>query len=143
LRENLLVKVDRATMLASIEARAPYLDRDVSAFGLGLDPELKIKGSTTKWLLKRVALRWLPRPLVLRKKRGLSVPVASWLNGELRSEVDRLLSLELIGRQGLLHPGNVRQLLIEHQCGRANHGRAIWALLMLQYWLERWIPERR
>ncbi len=142
LRDNLLVKVDRATMLASLEARAPYLDRDVSGFALGLDSKLKIRGTTTKWLLKQVALQWLPRQLVLRKKRGLSVPVATWLNGALRSDVDRLLQAERIERQGLLHPGNVRQLLSEHRSGLVNHGRAIWAALMLQYWIERWVPER-
>jgi asparagine synthase (glutamine-hydrolysing) len=142
LRDNLLVKVDRATMLTSIEARAPYLDRDVSAFAMALDPKLKVRGTTTKWLLKQVALQWLPRQMVLRKKRGLSVPIATWLNGELRPDVDRLFRPELIERQGLLHPGNVRQLLSEHQSRRANHGRAIWAALMLQYWLERRVPER-
>jgi asparagine synthase (glutamine-hydrolysing) len=90
LRENLLTKVDRATMLTSIEARAPYLDRDVSSFALSLDSHHRLKGLTTKWLLKQVARRWIPRQFVNRKKRGLSVPVAAWMNGELKPEVDRL-----------------------------------------------------
>lgn len=142
LRDNLLVKVDRATMLASLEARAPYLDRCVTAFALGLASNLKVRGMRTKWLLKQVARRWLPRSLVFRKKRGLSVPVASWLNSGLRSEADRLLDPERIDRQGLLHPSFVRQLLVEHRSRRANHGRALWTLLMLEYWLESWVPER-
>jgi len=142
LRDNLLPKVDRATMLASIEARAPYLDRHVTDFALELDSNFKVRGMTTKWLLKQVAHRWLPRSFVSRRKRGLSVPVATWLNGSLRSETDRLFAQKLIERQGLLHPGNVRQLLVEHRCRYANHGRALWALLMLGYWLERWVPER-
>jgi asparagine synthase (glutamine-hydrolysing) len=142
LRDNLLTKVDRATMLASLEARAPYLDRDVTAFALALDSKLKVRGSTTKWLLKQVARRWLPRSLVFRRKRGLSVPVATWLNAGLRPAADRLLDQKRIERQGLLHPDNVRQLLVEHRSRRANHGRALWTLLMLQYWLERWVPER-
>jgi asparagine synthase (glutamine-hydrolysing) len=142
LRDNLLMKVDRATMLASIEARAPYLDLGVTAFAFALDSRLKVRGFTTKWLLKQVALRWLPRNLVFRKKRGLSVPVATWLNGGLRADADRLLDFNRIKRQGLLHPGNVSQLLFEHQNRRANHGRLLWALLMLEYWLERWVPER-
>jgi asparagine synthase (glutamine-hydrolysing) len=79
---------------------------------------------------------------VARRKRGLSVPVATWLNGGLKLEADMLLSSRRIERQGLLHSGNVGQLLSEHRSGHANHGRALWALLMLQYWLERWIPER-
>jgi asparagine synthase (glutamine-hydrolysing) len=142
LRENLLSKVDLATMLTSIEGRAPYLDRDVSRFALGLNSKFKVRGLTTKWLLKKVALRWLPRRLVHRKKRGLSVPVSTWINGGLKPDVDRLLDVARIKRQGLLHPQNVRQLLIEHRSGSANHGRALWAALMLQYWLERWVPER-
>ncbi len=142
LRENLLPKVDRATMLMSIEARAPYLDRDVSAFALALDSRLKVRRSTTKWLLKQVARRWLPRELVFRKKRGLSVPVATWLNADLKPEVERLFDVKRIESQGLLHPGNVRQLLSEHRSRHANHGRALWAILMLEYWLERWVPER-
>ena len=142
LRDNLLTKVDRATMLASIEARAPYLDRDVTTFALALDSSLKVRGLTTKWLLKQVARRWLPRSLVFRRKRGLSVPVATWLNAGLRPETDRLLAPKRIERQGLLHPGIVRQLLSEHRSRHANHGRALWALLMLEYWLERWVPER-
>jgi len=142
LRDNLLTKVDRATMLASIEARAPFLDTDLTEFALKLDPRFKVRRTTTKWLLKRVALRWLPRNLVFRKKRGLSVPVATWLNKGLRTDVDRLLDHGRMERQGLLHPDNVRQLLKEHQNRVANHGRALWALLMLQYWIERWVPER-
>ncbi len=142
LRDNLLAKVDRATMLASIEARAPFLDPDVTRFAFALDSNLKVKGVTTKWLMKQVARRWLPRRFVFRKKRGLSVPVATWLNGSLGPEVDRLLSRRRIERQGLLHPGKVCQLLKEHRSRRSNHGRALWTILMLQYWLERWLPER-
>lgn len=143
LRDNLLTKVDRATMLASLEARAPYLDRDVTTFALALNSKLKVRGLTTKWLLKRVAHRWIPRSLVNRRKRGLTVPVAAWLNAGLKQETDRLLDSKRIDRQGLLHPRNVRELLVEHRSRRANHGRALWALLMLEYWLERWVPERR
>ena len=142
LRDNLLPKVDRATMLASLEARAPYLDRDVTAFALALDSKLKVRGFTTKWLLKQVARRWLPRELVYRKKRGLSVPVATWLNTGLKLETERLFDPKRIERQGLLQPDIVRELLVEHRSRRANHGRALWTLMMLEYWLERWVPER-
>ncbi len=141
LRDNLLPKVDRATMLSSLEARAPYLDGEVTRFALALDSSLKVRGTTTKWLLKQVARRWLPRTIVHRRKRGLSVPIAQWLNGDLRSEVDRLLSPERIERRGLLRPGTVSQLLTEHRSGHADHGRALWTLLMLEYWIERWVSE--
>ncbi|UCG86978.1 MAG: asparagine synthase (glutamine-hydrolyzing) [Gemmatimonadota bacterium] len=141
LRDNLLAKVDRATMLNSLESRAPYLDQAVVRFALAIPSSLKIRRTTTKWLLKQVAGRWLPRSIVHRKKRGLSVPIAQWLNGGLAREVDRLLHTDRIEGRGLLHGRKVQQLVLEHRCGRANHSRAIWALLMLEYWIERWITE--
>jgi len=141
LRDNLLSKVDRATMLWSLESRAPYLDKDVIQFALTLDSSFKIHRATTKWLLKQVALRWLPRSIVHRRKRGLSVPIARWLNGGLAPEVDRLLNPDRIESRGLLRGRKVQQLVSEHRRGRVNHSRAIWALLMLEYWIERWIAE--
>ncbi|MEA2692751.1 MAG: hypothetical protein QOJ16_2138 [Acidobacteriota bacterium] len=142
LRDGLLVKVDRATMLCSIEARAPYLDRDLSAFALALPIGEKIRGLEGKRVLKRAALAWLPREVVHRRKRGLSVPVAGWINGGLAPEVDRLLAPERLRRQGLLDAALVGRLLAEHRTGRANHARPLWAALILGRWLESWLPER-
>jgi asparagine synthase (glutamine-hydrolysing) len=138
LRDNLLVKVDRATMLASLEARAPYLDRTLTAFVLGLPTDLKVRGPVTKWLLKRVAARWLPRRIARRRKRGLSVPVAEWINRGLRTVVDGLLAPERLHAEGVLHPARVGQLLSEHRDGRANHARALWPLIIYRAWRERW-----
>jgi len=141
LRDNLLTKIDRATMLCSLESRAPYLDPDVVRYALATDSSLKIRHATTKWLLKQVARRWLPRSIVHRRKRGLSVPIAQWLNRGLAPEVDRLLEPDRIEGRGLLHGRKVQQLVSEHRSGRANHSRAIWALLMLESWIECWIAE--
>lgn len=142
LPDDLLTKNDRATMLHSLEARAPFLDRDLSAFALALPEEQKVRRLTTKWLLKKAAREWLPERAIHRRKRGLSVPVASWLDHGLRSEVDRVLGAERLARQELFDPQPVRQLLAEHRAGQANHARPIWALVVFQYWLERWVPER-
>ncbi|HVS30558.1 MAG TPA: asparagine synthase (glutamine-hydrolyzing) [Thermoanaerobaculia bacterium] len=136
LRDNLLVKVDRATMLCSVEARAPFLDRDVTAFALSLPAELRVRGFTTKWVLKKAAEKWLPREVIYRRKRGLSVPVAWWLNRGLRGEADRLLSEEALRRGGVIDVALVRALLLQHRSGAANHARPLWAVLMLQYWME-------
>lgn len=141
LRDQLLVKLDRTTMLVALEARSPYLDPDVTRFALRLDPVLKVRGLTTKVLLKRAARPWLPRRIVQRRKRGLSVPIASWLRGGLRAEADRLLASERLRRQGLVSDVYVRRLLAEHASGRANHARALWTLIVLQRFLERWAPE--
>ena len=141
LRDDLLVKVDRATMLSSIEARAPYLDRDLTAYALALPARYRVRRLTSKWVLKRAAERWLPREVTRKRKRGLSVPVAAWINDGLRGEVDRLLAPERLRRQGLVDPAPVAALLAEHRAGRANHARALWTLVMLQRWLERWVGE--
>ena len=138
LRDDLLVKVDRATMLNSVEARAPYLDRDLTAYALALPADRRIRRLTAKWVLKRAAERWLPKDVTRKRKRGLSVPVSGWINGALRGEVDRLLAPDRLRRQALLDPAPIAALLAEHRSGRANHARALWTLVILQRWLERW-----
>jgi asparagine synthase (glutamine-hydrolysing) len=138
LRDNLLVKVDRATMLSSVEARAPYLDRDVTRFALSLPTDLRVRRLETKWVLKKAAEAWLPKEVIYRRKRGLSVPIANWINGGLRAEVDRLLDPQKLRHQGLLNERTVARLLDEHRTGRANHAKPLWALVMLEYWIETW-----
>jgi asparagine synthase (glutamine-hydrolysing) len=140
LRDNLLVKVDRATMLSSVEARAPFLDRDVTRFALSLPTGLRIRRFETKWVLKKAAERWLPKDVIYRRKRGLSVPIASWINDGLRHEVDRLLAPERLRAQGLLDETYVADLLAAHRSGRANNVKPLWALILLQYWIENWAP---
>lgn len=138
LRDNLLVKVDRATMLSSVEARAPFLDRDVTKFALSLPPELRVRRFTTKWVLKTAAEKWLPHDVIYRRKRGLSVPVATWINRGLRAEADRLLDAKRLADHGLVDVAQVRALLDEHRANRANHAKPLWAVMMLEYWFENW-----
>ncbi len=138
LRDNLLVKVDRATMLSSVEARAPFLDRDVTRFALSLPSDLRVRRTTTKWVLKKAAEKWLPKDTIYRRKRGLSVPIALWINGGLRSETDRLLAPMRLRDRGLVNEGYITALLAEHRAGIANHAKPLWAVIMLEYWLERW-----
>jgi asparagine synthase (glutamine-hydrolysing) len=135
LRDNLLVKVDRATMLSSVEARAPYLDRDLTAFALSLPPELRVRGLRTKWVLKKAAEKWIPHDVIYRRKRGLSVPIASWINRGLRAEVDRLLAPDRLREHGL---PDVTTMLADHRAGRVNHAKPLWAVVMLEYWMENW-----
>ena len=138
LRDGLLPKIDRATMLVSLEARAPYLDRDVTAFAFGLPSSAKVRGLTTKWLLKRTAQDWLPKSVIGRRKQGLSVPISGLINGALRTEVDRLLSPGRLERQGLFNAKAAGQLLQEHRAGNHGLARGIWALVVLQRWMEEW-----
>jgi asparagine synthase (glutamine-hydrolysing) len=139
LAENLLTKVDRATMLASVEARAPFLDRALMELALRQPLHTSVGIVRTKLALKRAAEARLPRAFVHRRKRGLSVPVASWINGSLREIVDDLLSPDRLRRQHLLDPEPVGQLLVEHRAGRADHARRLWPLVMFQRWVERWL----
>jgi len=142
LREGLLPKIDRTTMLSSLESRAPFLDRGLSEFAWGLPLRERLRGVRTKALLKEAALKWLPRSFVHRRKRGLSVPLPRLIDGPLRAEVDRLLDRERLAAQGLLDPDQVGRLLAEHHGGGRNHARSLWTLVIFQRWLERWLPER-
>src|SRR6266576_3369418 len=123
LPDDLLVKVDRATILASVEARAPFLDREVMELVLPASSRLKVHGLTTKVILKEAARGLVPDAVIDRQKRGLSVPVARWLNTGLAPLADRLLDTPL---------------LAEHRSGRRNHARRLWPQLMLALWSERW-----
>jgi len=138
LPDDLLTKVDRATMLASIEARAPFLDRVVMETALRLPSAQKVRGLATKAVLKEAARPLLPPSVLRRRKRGLSVPIAAWINDGLRSEVDRLLAPDRLGAQGWLRPDPVGRMLAEHRAGTANHARRLWPLVMFQRWLDRW-----
>jgi len=123
LPDDLLVKVDRATMLASVEARAPFLDREVMELVLPGPARFKVRGLTTKAILKEAARGLVPAAVINRRKRGLSVPVARWLNTGLAPLADRLLDTPL---------------LAEHRTGRRNLARRLWPQLMLALWSERW-----
>jgi asparagine synthase (glutamine-hydrolysing) len=137
LRERLLVKIDRATMLASLEARAPFLDPALTraAFAAG---GAHVRGLATKRLLRQVATPLVPRFILRRRKRGLSVPVGRWLNGPLADVADRLLARDRLSAVGLVDGARVERLLREHRAGRANHGRALWTLFVTQHWLAHW-----
>ncbi|MSR06819.1 MAG: asparagine synthase (glutamine-hydrolyzing) [Gemmatimonadetes bacterium] len=141
LRDLMLAKNDRATSLVALEARAPFLDTAVTQFAFGLPDDFKVRGLTTKWLLRRAARAWLPASIVNRRKRGLSVPVAALLNGALSSAVDRVLAPDRLKRQGLLNPGPVSQLVAEHRRGRLTLTRGLWTLFVLGLWMEHWMPE--
>lgn len=138
LPDDLLTKVDRATMLASIEARAPFLDRAVMELALAIPSARKVRGLRTKAVLKDAARPLLPPAVLRRRKRGLSVPIAGWINHALRDEVDRLLAPGRLAAQGWFRPEPVTALLAEHRSGAANHARRLWPLVMFQRWFDRW-----
>jgi len=140
LPDDLLTKVDRATMTHSLEARVPYLDHAFVEFCARLDPALKIQGATHKHLLKRVAARYLPDDIINRGKQGFVMPLTEWLAGRLAGELDDHLGASGLARRGLFRDGVLARLLVEHRSGRRNHAGRLWALLILERWFRRYAP---
>ena len=140
LAEGLLTKKDRGSMSSALELRSPFLDHQVMEFAASLPARERVRGLTTKVFLKRYALQYLPRSIVFRKKRGLSVPLSSWLRGSLYEWARSVLASSRLDQVGIRH-GAALELLEEHRLRRADHGRALWTLLVLNVWLE-WAEDR-
>lgn len=138
LPSDILVKVDRAAMATSLETRAPLLDHRVADLAWQLPLQLKISPSgSSKWVLRQLLDRYVPRPLLDRPKAGFAMPIGSWLRGPLRSWADELLDPALLQDQGYLRPEPIQQLWQEHQAGR-DHTPRLWSVLMWQAWLAQW-----
>ena len=133
---DLLPKVDRMSMAHSLEVRVPYLDNEVVDLVLPLPGRLKQSLRRDKILLREAAADLLPPSAAARPKRGFEVPIGAWLRGPLRPAMFDLLSWETITRQGLLQPQSVGRLVDEHLRGQMDHGRALWALMVLSAWLD-------
>ncbi len=138
LEDNLLVKVDRASMACSLELRTPFLDHRLIEFAEKLPGQLKVHGFQLKYILKKAVERWLPKEIVYRQKRGFSVPIASWMRNELRPLVDETLSEEKLRRDGMFNVAFVRRLLKEHWSGKVDNRKALWTLFSFQLWFDRW-----
>jgi asparagine synthase (glutamine-hydrolysing) len=130
LPEDLLVKEDRCTMAFGLEARVPFLDRDLIEFMLPLPLKYKVSGGATKKLFRKVAARYLPGAILKRPKHGFGSPAAEWLRGKLKS----LAQETLFSSKAFLNSRIVEQKFSEHINGKADHSRALWAILMLELW---------
>jgi asparagine synthase (glutamine-hydrolysing) len=143
LAEDILTKVDRASMAVSLEVRAPFLDPRVAEFAASLPPNYKLRGRTTKYILKRAIEDSLPSFVTRRSKKGFGVPVAEWLKEKLRPLARDLLSPERVRRAGVFNPEYVTKLQDEHERGTANHRKLLWTLLMFELWHESFIETPR
>ncbi|MDT4898996.1 MAG: hypothetical protein QOH25_4073 [Acidobacteriota bacterium] len=143
LAEDILTKVDRASMAVSLEVRAPFLDPRVAEYAASLPVNYKLRGRTTKYILKRAARDLLPPFVTRRGKKGFGVPVAEWLKGKLRPLARDLLSPERIRKAGLFNADYVQRLQDEHERGVANHRKLLWTLLMFELWQESFIETAR
>ncbi len=136
LPEDILTKVDRATMSVSLESRAPFLDHRVLELAWRLPESLRLRDGVGKWPLRELLSRFVPRPLWERPKMGFGVPLDAWLRGPLKGWAEGLLDPARLAREGFLDPAPVARAWAEHQSGRHNRQYRLWPVLMFGSWLE-------
>lgn len=139
LEGDILAKTDRASMAVSLETRVPLLNADVLTHLERVPVGLKLRGLTRKYLLRQAVRGLLPRRIIQRRKRGFSIPIAAWLNQDLRPLTREYLNESRLRREGIFHPPAVSRLLNEHTRRTHNHAKSLWTILMFQLWRERWL----
>jgi len=134
LLDDILVKVDRASMYNSLEVRAPFLDYRLVDFANSLPDSFKRKGLTGKYILKELMRGKIPNDIIDRPKKGFGIPLSQWLRNELRPLCDDLLSETSLKQHGLFNTKYVQQLRHEHDSGKQNHRKLLWTLMVFQQW---------
>ncbi|MDQ3711629.1 MAG: asparagine synthase (glutamine-hydrolyzing) [Acidobacteriota bacterium] len=139
--EDILTKVDRASMAVSLEVRAPFLDPRVAQFAASLPLEYKLKGNKGKYILKKAVEPLLPKSILQRPKKGFGIPIAEWLKGRLNPLMHDLLAPERLKNQGLFDEKFVQKLIKEHETSTASHHKQLWTLLVFQLWFDNFMKE--
>jgi asparagine synthase (glutamine-hydrolysing) len=137
LPDDILVKVDRASMAVSLEARVPILDPVLFSLAWSLPPGMRVRDGVGKWVLRQALYKHVPRELIERPKAGFGVPVDVWLRGPLRPWAEELFGEAALSRSGMLQPTPIRQLWRRHLAGDVGHEHCLWTVLMLQAWFAR------
>jgi asparagine synthase (glutamine-hydrolysing) len=139
LMDQVLVKIDRASMHFSLETRAPFLDHEIVDFAFSLPYSFKRRGNVLKYLLKETMRGKLPQNIIDRPKKGFGVPMAKWLHGPLKELCTDLLSSERLRKQGIFDPKPVERLLEEHMSLSRDNRKELWNLMVFQLWYDRWM----
>lgn len=139
LADQVLVKVDRASMACGLEVRAPFLDARVVELACSIPASFKIRVVETKTILKRALASHLPREILYRRKQGFGIPLARWLREDLHDWVLKILHPEKLKREGVFDPAQVERLRLEHMRGTRDHRKALWTLLIFELWREHYL----
>ena len=134
LAEDILTKVDRASMAVSLEVRAPFLDQRIAEFAASIPLSFKLHGMTGKHILRKAVEPLLPKEILLRPKKGFGIPIADWLKGRLNPLMREVLSTKRLRDQGIFNPAYVDKLILEHEAGIASHHKQLWTLMVFQLW---------
>jgi asparagine synthase (glutamine-hydrolysing) len=136
LPDDILTKIDRSAMANSLETRVPFLDHRVVEFAWKIPMKMKVRDGKTKWILRQVLQKYVPKNLIERPKTGFSIPLNDWLCGPLRGWVENLLDEQRLRKEGYFNANLVRELWHNHLAGKRNHQSLLWSILMFQTWLE-------
>lgn len=139
LPNDLLVKVDIATMANSLEARSPLLDHHIIEFAASLPKNLKVRGKETKYLLKKIAAKLVPKEVIYRRKMGFGVPIGNWLRGEMKDFMQENLLSDRFAKRGLFQQNKVKEIIRHHVEQKNDNSTPIWTLLMLELWFQKFI----
>ncbi|HEY0673342.1 MAG TPA: asparagine synthase (glutamine-hydrolyzing) [Longimicrobiales bacterium] len=142
LPNDILMKVDRASMRVALEVRAPFLAREVTEFAFSLPDAFRMRGTVGKRLLKDAARLWLPEQIIDRPKKGFGIPVAAWLNGPLRPLVQDVLAPDALKRGGLFNPKHVQGMLRAHASRQADLRKPLWTLFVFELWRQHHLAGR-
>jgi asparagine synthase (glutamine-hydrolysing) len=137
--DDILQKVDRATMSVSLEGREPFLDQAVIEWAAQLPSTYKYYQGQKKYILKQIVHKHIPKEIMERPKMGFGIPICSWLNNELKDLVQQYLSDESVNKHGLFKVAEVRKILSDFFGGRKERHLKVWYLLMFQLWYQKWM----
>ena len=139
--DYLLLRGDKLTMANSLEARVPLLDHKLVEFAAQLPTQLKLRGTTRKYLLRQLGSKLLPDSILHRKKQGFPIPIDQWLRTQARPLVRDTLSEQALRRRGLFNPRVVQSLIRNHESGYADHSTELWGLVSIEMWLRRFVDQ--